>query len=33
MKKAAKMKKTKFGDVFEPKHIESLNKLSKANLA
>ena len=33
MKKAEKMPKTKFGDAYEPKHVESLNKLSKANLA
>ena len=33
MKKAATMPKTKFGDVYNPAHVESLNKLSKANLA
>jgi hypothetical protein len=33
MKKAATMPKTKFGDVYDPKHVESLNRLSKANLA
>jgi hypothetical protein len=33
MAKAATMQKTKFGDVYELKHVESLNKLSKANMA
>jgi arylformamidase len=33
MAKKAGMSKTKFGDAFDPKHVESLNKLSKANLA
>ena len=33
MAKKAGMAKTKFGDAFDPKHVESLNKLSKANLA
>ena len=33
MKKAEKMPKTKFGDVYEMKHVESLNKLSNANMA
>ena len=33
MKKKEKMPKTKFGDAYDPKHVESLNKLSKANLA
>jgi arylformamidase len=33
MKKAAAMPKSKFGDVYDPKHVESLNKLSKANMA
>jgi arylformamidase len=33
MAKKASMAKTKFGDAFEPKHVESINKLSKANLA
>ncbi len=33
MAKKATMAKTKFGDAFEPKHVESINKLSKANLA
>lgn len=33
MKKRESMPKTKFGDVYDPKHVESLNKLSKANLA
>ena len=33
MAKKAGMAKTKFGDAFEPKHVESINKLSKANLA
>jgi hypothetical protein len=30
MKKKATMPKTKFGDAFEPAHVESLNKLSRA---
>lgn len=33
MAKKAGMSKTKFGDAFDPKHVESLDKLSKANLA
>jgi hypothetical protein len=33
MKKAATMPKTKFGDVYDPTHVERLNKLSKANLS
>jgi len=33
MKIAATMPKTKFGDVYNPAHVESLNKLSKANLS
>jgi kynurenine formamidase len=32
MAKKAKMPKTKFGDAIEPKHVESLNKISKANM-
>jgi arylformamidase len=31
--KKAKMPKTKFGDAYDPKHVENLNKISKANLA
>jgi hypothetical protein len=33
MAKKAEMNKTKFGDAYEPKHVESLNKISKENLA
>jgi hypothetical protein len=33
MKKKETMPKTKFGDAYEPKHVESLNQLSKANMA
>lgn len=33
MAKKAGMSKTKFGDAFDPKHVDSLDKLSKANLA
>jgi len=33
MKKKAKMQKTKFGDAFEPAHVERINTLSKANMA
>ncbi len=33
MKKAESMPKTKFGDVYDIKHVESLNKLTNANLA
>jgi len=33
MKKAAALPKSKFGDAFDPKHVESLNKLSQANMA
>ena len=31
-KKKVALPKTKFGDAFEPKHVESINKLSHANL-
>jgi hypothetical protein len=33
MKKKAAMAKTKFGDAIEPAHVESINKLSQANLS
>ena len=33
MAKKASMPKTKFGDAYDPKHVESLNKISKANMA
>jgi len=33
MAKKATMPKTKFGDAYNPAHVESLNQLSKANLA
>ena len=33
MAKKAKMPKTRFGDAYEPAHVEQINKLSKANLA
>jgi hypothetical protein len=32
MKTKAKLPKTKFGDACDPKHVESINKLSKVNL-
>jgi arylformamidase len=32
MKKKAELPKTKFGDAYNPQHLESINKLSKANL-
>ena len=32
LKKKAAMSKTKFGDAFDPKHVDSINKLSKVNL-
>jgi hypothetical protein len=32
MQKKASMTKTKFGDGIEPKHVESINKLSLENL-
>jgi hypothetical protein len=32
MTKKASMPKTKFGDAFEPVHVESLNKLSMENM-
>jgi hypothetical protein len=32
MAKKAAMPKTKFGDAYEPAHVESLNKLSKENM-
>jgi hypothetical protein len=33
MAQKASMPKTKFGDAYNPAHLESLNKLSKANLS
>jgi arylformamidase len=33
MKKKAALPKTRFGDCYDPKHVESLNKLTAANLA
>jgi hypothetical protein len=33
MAKKAGLPKTKFGDAFDPKHVESINTLSQANLA
>lgn len=33
MKVKEKMPKTRFGDAYNPEHVESLNKLSKANLS
>jgi len=33
MAKKASMQKTKFGDAFEPKHVESLNQLTQVNMA
>ncbi len=33
MKKREALPKSKFGDAFDPKHVESLNRLSKANMA
>jgi arylformamidase len=33
MAKKASLPKTRFGDAFDPAHVERLNKLSKANLA
>jgi hypothetical protein len=32
MQKKAALPKTKFGDAFDPKHVESINQLSKVNL-
>ena len=32
MKKKAGMPKTKFGDAFQPEHVDSINKLSMENL-
>jgi arylformamidase len=32
MKKKADLPKTKFGDAYDPGHVESINKFSKANL-
>jgi hypothetical protein len=32
MAKKASLPKTKFGDAFEPAHVESLNELSKKNM-
>jgi hypothetical protein len=32
MKKKAGMQKTKFGDAFDERHVESIKKLSQANL-
>jgi hypothetical protein len=33
MAKKASMPKTKFGDIFNPVHVESINKLSQQNLS
>jgi len=33
MAKKAILPKTKFGDAYDPRHGESINKLSQANLA
>jgi hypothetical protein len=33
MKKKAELPKTKFGDAYNPAHIESINAISKANLS
>ena len=33
MTNKASMSKTKFGDAFNPAHVESLNKLSAVNLS
>jgi hypothetical protein len=33
MKKKESLPKTKFGDAYDPAHIEQLNRLSQANLA
>lgn len=33
MKKKESLSKSKFGDGFDPRHVESLNKISKANMA
>jgi hypothetical protein len=33
MQKKAGMPKTRFGDAFDPKHVESINQFSKENLA
>jgi len=32
MKRKADMPKTKHGDCFDPAHVESLNRLTRANL-
>ena len=33
MKKRESLPKTKFGDVYDPAHVERLNALTKTNLA
>ncbi|MEJ5201547.1 MAG: cyclase family protein, partial [Anaerolineales bacterium] len=33
MEKKAKMPKTRFGDAYDPVHVERINKLTAANLA
>jgi hypothetical protein len=33
MKKRESLPKTKFGDVYDPTHVERLNALSAANMA
>jgi hypothetical protein len=33
MAKKASLPKTKFGDAFDPAHVERINQLSKENLA
>jgi hypothetical protein len=33
MAKKAALPKTKFGDAFDPAHVESINQLSKQNMS
>jgi hypothetical protein len=33
MAKKASLPRTKFGDAFDPGHVESINQLSQANMA
>jgi hypothetical protein len=33
MEKKASLPKTKFGDAYNPEHVESINKLSQMNLS
>jgi phage-related protein len=33
MKRKAAMSKTRFGDAYEPRHVETINQLSQMNMS